>query len=285
MQRIQSFVERCATLYVIATPIGNLNEISPRIEQTLKEVEAVFCEDTRVSCKILNYLGIKKSLYSAYENKENEAATQILSFLNQQQSIALMSDAGYPGISDPGQKIIQKVIAANYPVVVINGPSAVIQSVVASGMDTDHFYFYGFLDPRSAKRKKELQSLSNFEHTMVFYQSPHKLKETLQDLLEIFDNRKICLCRELTKKFEEFIRGTIQEVFEIADTLKGEMVLVVEGKKKDKNVIDVSLIDEINDKIQNGFSKNEAIKTVAKEYNVSKNELYHFYHKGGSIHE
>lgn len=281
MQKNQSFSnDNKATLYVLATPIGNLTEISDRLKETISLVDAIFCEDTRVSSKILNHLGIKKSLYSAYENKENEAAKQIISFLKNNQSVALMSDAGYPGISDPGNKIIQQVIENNYPIVVINGPCALIQSVVASGMDTSHFYFYGFLDPRSAKRKKELQSLVSFENTVVFYQSPHKLLETLQDMLEVLGDRKICLCRELTKKFEEYIRGTISEIIEISDTLKGEMVIVVEGNKTKEVEIDKTLIELIDIKIKQGLTKNEAIKEVAKAYNVSKNELYNFYHKG-----
>lgn len=281
MQKNQSFSnDNKATLYVLATPIGNLTEISDRLKETISLVDAIFCEDTRVSSKILNHLGIKKSLYSAYENKENEAAKQIISFLKNNQSVALMSDAGYPGISDPGNKIIQQVIENNYPIVVINGPCALIQSVVASGMDTSHFYFYGFLDPRSAKRKKELQSLVSFENTIVFYQSPHKLLETLQDMLEVLGDRKICLCRELTKKFEEYIRGTISEIIEISDTLKGEMVIVVEGNKTKEVEIDKTLIELIDIKIKQGLTKNEAIKEVAKTYNVSKNELYNFYHKG-----
>ncbi len=281
MQKNQSFSnDNKATLYVLATPIGNLTEISDRLKETISLVDAIFCEDTRVSSKILNHLGIKKSLYSAYENKENEAAKQIISFLKNNQSVALMSDAGYPGISDPGNKIIQQVIENNYPIVVINGPCALIQSVVASGMDTSHFYFYGFLDPRSAKRKKELQSLVSFENTIVFYQSPHKLLETLQDMLEVLGDRKICLCRELTKKFEEYIRGTISEIIEISDTLKGEMVIVVEGNKTKEVEIDKTLIELIDIKIKQGLTKNEAIKEVAKAYNVSKNELYNFYHKG-----
>ena len=281
MNRQQSFTNDKASLYVIATPIGNLSEITLRMRETLQTVDYVYCEDTRVSSILLKHLNIKKPLFSAYENKELEAASEIIAYLKQDKSIALMSDAGYPGISDPGQKIIQKVIEENFNVVVINGPSAVIQSVVASGFSTDHFYFYGFLDPKSGKRKTQLTSLKDFEHTLVFYQSPHKVKECLIDLLEVFGNRKICLCRELTKKFEEYIRGTIQEILPLVDTLKGEMVLVVEGQKKQKKQIDQSVVDLIEEKIACGMSKTQAIKEVAKELEISKNELYNYYHIGG----
>ncbi len=281
MKRQQSFTNDKPSLFVIATPIGNLQEISKRCIEVLESVDCVFCEDTRVSSKIMQHLSIKKSLYSAFENKELEAAANIISMLKNNKNVALVSDAGYPGISDPGQKIIKKVIDEDFNVVVINGPSALIQSVIASGFSTDHFYFYGFLDAKPTRRKKELEKLKDFEDTLIFYQSPHKIKESLQDFLEVFGNRNICLCRELTKKFEEYIRGTVSEVLEICESLKGEMVLVVEGKKTEKRKLDESVIDLIDLKIKEGKTTNQAIKEVAKELDLSKNEVYDFYHIGG----
>lgn len=281
MKRQQSFTNDKPSLFVIATPIGNLQEISKRCIEVLESVDCVFCEDTRVSSKIMQHLSIKKSLYSAFENKELEAAANIISMLKNNKNVALVSDAGYPGISDPGQKIIKKVIDEDFNVVVINGPSALIQSVIASGFSTDHFYFYGFLDAKPTRRKKELEKLKDFEDTLIFYQSPHKIKESLQDFLEVFGNRNICLCRELTKKFEEYIRGTVSEVLEICESLKGEMVLVVEGKKTEKRKLDESVIELIDLKIKEGKTTNQAIKEVAKELDLSKNEVYDFYHIGG----
>ena len=281
MERQQSFKEEKESLYVIATPIGNLDEITYRMVETLKKVDVIFCEDTRVSIKILQHLGIKKPLYSAYENKELEAAKQIIELIEKKQNVALLSDAGYPGISDPGQKIIQQAILNHINVIVINGPNACIQSLVASGFSTEHFYFHGFLDAKQSKRIKELESLKEFEFTMVFYQSPHKVKETLHDMLTIFQDRNICLCRELTKKFEEYVHGTINEVLSIVDTLKGEMVLVVEGKKKEKITINQATIQLVDEKIKQGLTKMQAIKEVAKQLGVSKNELYNYYHIGG----
>ncbi len=285
MKRQQSFLSNQPCLYVVATPIGNLNEISNRTIETLQKVAAGFCEDTRVSGKILQHLSIKKPLYSAYENKELEAAQQIIAFLQKGEEVALLSDAGYPAISDPGQKIIQQVKENGYPVIIINGPCALIQSVIASGFPFQHFYFYGFLDAKSAKRKKELLSLQNIDDVLIFYLSPHKAKETLQDVLTVLGNRTICLCRELTKKFEEYVWGTIEEVISIVDTLKGEMVLVVEGKKIEKKAITPALFHLIDEKMKKGYSKNQAIKEVAKENDVSKNELYDAYHLGGKDHE
>lgn len=289
MQRHQSFQNNVASLYVIATPIGNLSEISPRVIEALNNCNYVFCEDTRVTGQLLAHLKIKKNLISAYENIEKQSSLKVIELLKSNENVALMSDAGYPGISDPGHIIIKETIKNNFNVVVINGPSALIQSVLASGFDTDHFYFYGFLNAKQSARIKELESLKDFKNTMVFYQSPHKILACLNDMLDIFGDRNICLCRELTKKFEEYIRGTISEIIPICETLKGEMVLVVEGKKE-QLIQSISLQDcviLVDKLIENNISKKEAIKQVALENNVSKKELYQYYHneKGGNSNE
>ena len=280
MQRHQSFQNNKSILYVIATPIGNLNEISPRVIQALNDSSYVFCEDTRVTGQLLNHLQIKKNLISAYENIEKQSSLKVIEILKSNQNVSLMSDAGYPGISDPGHLIIQEFIKNDFNVVVINGPSALIQSVLASGFDTDHFYFYGFLNAKPSARIKELESLKDFRNTMIFYQSPHKILACLNDMLQIFGDRNICLCRELTKKFEEYIRGTISEIIPICETLKGEMVLVVEGKKEEE-IEEISLDDcvtLINELINKGYSTKEAIKEVASLHNINKKELYQYYH-------
>lgn len=280
MQRHQSFQNNKPILYVIATPIGNLNEISPRVIQALNDSSYVFCEDTRVTGQLLNHLQIKKNLISAYENIEKQSSLKVIEILKSNQNVSLMSDAGYPGISDPGHLIIQEVIKNDFNVVVINGPSALIQSVLASGFDTDHFYFYGFLNAKPSARIKELESLKDFKNTMIFYQSPHKILACLNDMLQVFGDRNICLCRELTKKFEEYIRGTISEIIPICETLKGEMVLVVEGKKEE--IIEKINLDDcvtlINELINKGYSTKEAIKEVASLHNINKKELYQYYH-------
>lgn len=280
MQRQQSFQNNKPSLYVIATPIGNLNEISKRVIDALNDCEYVFCEDTRVTGQLLAHLQIKKNLISAYENIEKQSSAKVLELLKDGKNVAFMSDAGYPGISDPGSIVIQEVIKNDFNVVVVNGPSALIQSVLASGLNTDHFYFYGFLNAKPSTRIKELESLKEFKHTMVFYQSPHKIKACLEDMLTIFGDRKVCLCRELTKKFEEYIRGTISEIIPICETLKGEMVLVVEGYvKEDTQSISIEeCVELVDDEIKNGLSTKEAIKNIAIKYNINKKELYNFYH-------
>ena len=280
MQRQQSFQNNKPSLYVIATPIGNLSEISSRVIDALNDCEYVFCEDTRVTGQLLAHLNIKKKLVSAYENIEKQSADKVIELLKDNQNVAFMSDAGYPGISDPGHLVIKEVIKNDFNVVVVNGPSALIQSVLASGLDTSHFYFYGFLNAKPSSRRKELEELKTFKHTLIFYQSPHKVLSCLTDMLEILGDRNVCLCRELTKKFEEYIRGTISEIIPICETLKGEMVLVVEGYTQNikENITLEDCMPLIEKKINEGLSTKEAIKVVASENNINKKELYQFYH-------
>ena len=280
MIRQQSFQNNKASLYIISTPIGNLSEISSRVIEAIKDSSCVFCEDTRVTGQLLAHLNIKKPLISAYENIEKQSSIKVLEFLNNNENVAFMSDAGYPGISDPGHIIIEEVIKNNFNVVVINGPCALIQSVIASGLPTDHFYFYGFLNAKQSTRKKELESLKTFKDTMIFYQSPHKIMSCLEDMLEVFGDRQICLCRELTKKFEEYIRGNISEIIPICESLKGEMVLVVQGDQEVKEET-ISLDDGVklvDKKINEGLSTKEAIKIISLENNINKKELYQYYH-------
>lgn len=280
MQRQQSFQNNKASLYVIATPIGNLNELSKRVIDALNDCEYVFCEDTRVTGQLLSHLQIKKNLVSAYEAIEKQSSAKIIELLKENKNVAFMSDAGYPGISDPGHIVIKEVIKNDFNIVVVNGPSALIQSVLASGLPTDHFYFYGFLNAKQSARIKELEDLKTFKNTMIFYQSPHKVLACLTDMLSVFGDRQICLCRELTKKFEEYIRGNISEIIPICETLKGEMVLVVQGYVEEKNqTISLSeCVYLIDQEIKKGLKTKEAIKEIATKYNVNKKELYQFYH-------
>ena len=280
MIRQQSFQNNKASLYIISTPIGNLSEISSRVIEAIKDSSYVFCEDTRVTGQLLAHLNIKKPLISAYENIEKQSSIKVLEFLNNNENVAFMSDAGYPGISDPGHIIIEEVIKNNFNVVVINGPCALIQSVIASGLPTDHFYFYGFLNAKQSTRKKELESLKTFKDTMIFYQSPHKIMSCLEDMLEVFGDRQICLCRELTKKFEEYIRGNISEIIPICESLKGEMVLVVQGYQevKEETISLDECVKLVDKKINEGLSTKETIKIISLENNINKKELYQYYH-------
>ena len=280
MIRQQSFQNNKASLYIISTPIGNLSEISSRVIEAINDSSCVFCEDTRVTGQLLAHLNIKKPLISAYENIEKQSSIKVLEFLNNNENVAFMSDAGYPGISDPGHIIIEEVIKNNFNIVVINGPCALIQSVIASGLPTDHFYFYGFLNAKQSTRKKELESLKTFKDTMIFYQSPHKIMSCLEDMLEVFGDRQICLCRELTKKFEEYIRGNISEIIPICESLKGEMVLVVQGYQevKEETISLDECVKLVDKKINEGLSTKEAIKIISLENNINKKELYQYYH-------
>lgn len=277
MKRQQSFQNNKACLYLIASPIGNLKEISQRVIETLNKVEIIFCEDTRVTGFLLNNLKIKKTLISCPEFAENNHLQQLLNYLNNNQSVAYMSDAGYPCLSDPGNNLVTKVLENDFNVVVINGPSAAICALLASGLDTTHFYFHGFLDAKESARKKELETLKNLSCTLIFYVSPHKVLKTLEDIYEIFGDRKVTLAREMTKMYEEYLRGTISELMPICETLKGEMVLVCEGNNKQETISLSKAYLEVIKLIKQGTHSNEAIKIIANNYHLNKKELYNYY--------
>ena len=232
MKRTQNFVNNKPTLYLIATPIGNLSEFTPRAIEILKEADYVGCEDTRNSKILFDHFGISTTLISCHEHNENEASEQLISYLLNGKNVRYVSDAGYPGISDPGSRLVKKALDNDINVSVINGSSAFLTALVASGLETDHFYFHGFLASKESQRENELKEMINRKETLIFYESPHRIMKTLVSMQKIFGNRKICLCRELTKKFEEYIRGTLDELVTIDEnTLKGEMVIIVEGNK------------------------------------------------------
>lgn len=270
-------------LYVVATPIGNLAEMTPRAIETLQKVVAIFCEDTRETFKLCHYFQISKPLFASHEHNERFNVDKILTLLETQGDVALVSDAGYPGISDPGTYIIQKVIEQGYDIVVISGPSAIINALVGSGLDTTHFYFHGFLPSKRGDRKRDLEKLKKKEETLIFYESPHRVEDTLKDMVDTLGNRAMALCRELTKKFEEYLRGTIEEVLEemIKREIKGEIVLVVSGHPKEEvvTVSNMEIIASVNALIQEGKTTKDAIKEVATKYEIGKNEIYRIYHQ------
>lgn len=279
MQRMKSFEKEQASLYLVATPIGNLEELTPRAIEVLKNVDVIAAEDTRNTVKLLSHFDIKTHLISHHEYNEQQSAQGILDLLNEGKCVALVSDAGYPCISDPGAWLVKQVTEAGYPVIPISGPNACLTALVASGIDPQPFLFYGFLDAKDSIRLKQLYDLASYPFTMVFYESPHRITKTLSSMLEALGDRKICLARELTKLHEEFIRGTISEIIEISDSLKGEMVIVVEGYKEKEQPINMNMIEGIiNEYIASGMSAKDAIKCVAKEYNISKNEVYKHFH-------
>lgn len=266
------------TVYLIPTPIGNLEDITLRAINILKEVEVVFSEDTRVTGLLLQNLNIKKKLIANHEYNENENKDKIIKYLKDGYSVGIVTDRGTPIISDPGYPLAHYVISQGYNVVGLPGPTALIPALIMSGLNPAPFLFYGFLNSKEQRREKELEELKNIKATMIFYESPHRIKKTLNDMLNILGNRNISISREISKKFEEVYRGTITDVLVELEEPKGEFVIVVEGTTETVDYTNVSVIEHVNAYIKEGNSVNTAIGLVAKQRNVSKKEIYNEYH-------
>jgi 16S rRNA (cytidine1402-2'-O)-methyltransferase len=283
MKRRRSFIDsKLGKLYLVATPIGNLEEITTRAIATLSSVDLIACEDTRVSGKLIKHLGLEKPLIACHEHNEFTVSKQLVEKLKEGQSIAYMSDAGYPGISDPGQRLVQAALVENIQVIVISGPSAVFNALVASGLDTSRFYFHGFLRQKEAARLDEIKDLYHRSETLMFYEAPHRIDSTLRNLLDVLGNRKACIARELTKIHEEYIEGTLQELTEIdPTTLKGEMVVMVEGNKDE---FGIKLSEEeirklVDSMTATGISMKDAIRQVSEMTKMAKNYIYKVVHQ------
>ena len=273
MKRNKSF-ESDNPLYLIATPIGNLKEFSPRALEIISACDLVSAEDTRNASNLLHHFDISKKTYSLREHNEKMASEYVISQIREGKKVVYMSDAGYPGISDPGYILVKECIANDIPVSVINGSSAFLSALIPSGIDTSHFYFYGFLSAKKNEAVNELNSLKNFQDTIIFYESPHRINETLKTLLEVLGNRSAVIARELTKLNEEFIRGTLEELVSIdPTTLKGEMVIIVEGNKASKEFD----LDKINDTIallkSKGLTNKDIVEVISKTLNINKNKI------------
>ena len=264
------------TLYIVATPIGNLEDITLRAIKVLKEVDLIAAEDTRHTLKLLNHLEISKPLISYHRHNEDIKTDILIKELEQGKKIALVSDAGTPGICDPGEEVIKKCIEEEIPIVPIPGACAMINALICSGLDTKEFAFIGFLPLNKKNRKEKLEEIKNATKTMILYEAPHKLETTLKDLKEIIENRKIVLARELTKIHEEYIRESIDVLIEKAKELKGEFVLIIEGaeKKEENDFFKLSLQEHYTYYEDKGLTKKEIIKQIAKDRNVNKNEIY-----------
>ncbi len=278
MQRQKSFHNENQTLYLVATPIGNLDDMSFRAVKILNSVDIIYAEDTRVSGKLLKHFEIKKPLRTYHDFNKEVKTEEIIKNLNNGLNIAMISDAGYPLISDPGYFLIREAIKENINVVSIPGATALLTALVVSGIPPHPFFFYGFLDNKEGKRKKELERLVNYKETIIFYESPHRITKTIKNMFEVFGERDLVIARELTKRYEEIIRGTTLSLQEITD-LKGEIVLVLHGKKDGVIESNLSVLEEVNSLIESGFSSKEAIKQVAKNRNIPKNDVYMEYHK------
>lgn len=272
MKRNKSFDGNKPVLYLIATPIGNLKEMSPRALETISEMDIIAAEDTRNAFSLLANYGIKKELFSLREHNEIEASKHLLEKIRAGKKVAYMSDAGYPGISDPGYLLVKEMVKEDVNISTISGPSAFINALVASGMKTEHFYFYGFLSAKESEAKEEILSLKGLKDTIIFYEAPHRIDKTLNLLRECLGNREICLARELTKLNEEYIRGTLDELIQLdKTTLKGEMVLIVAGNNEENKVDDEQIKSRIAYFVNLGLSQKDAINVVAEEYDVNKN--------------
>lgn len=273
------------TIYLVATPIGNLGDITIRAIDTLKSVDLIAAEDTRHTLQLLNHFEIRKPLVSYHEHNKKESGQKIIEEVLGGKNVAVVTDAGTPGISDPGEDLVKLAIENEIPVYLMPGPSAAIYGLVISGMSTSRFVFEGFLPALSKPRRERLQFLKDEERTIIFYEAPHRLIKTLSELELNFGNRKIALCRELTKKYEEIERMDIKSAVERYKEKKpaGEYVIVMEGKSKEQVRLEkqqelskITIDEHIKMYLDQGMNKKEAIKKVAKERNLPKSEVYKF---------
>lgn len=269
----KSFKEEKATLYVVSTPIGNLKDITLRALDILNEVDYILAEDTRTSSVLLSHYQIKKPMVSYHEFNKMDQENKIITDLRDGKNIALISDAGTPGISDPGYEIIGKVIEEGFHVVSIPGASAILSALVTSGLVIQPFTFIGFLPRKISEQKEMLKSYVERAETLVIYESPMRIEKTLQTLYEVLGNRKISIARELTKAFETIIRTSLSDSITMEMNPKGEYVIVIEGSKESsKPQLDVR--EHYLELIKEGYPSKEAMKIVATKHNIPKNEVY-----------
>lgn len=266
-------------LYLVATPIGNLNEFSPRAISILQEVDYIACEDTRTSRPLLTHFSIHTPTLAYHNFNEEESAKGLLKFLLSGKSIAIISDAGYPLISDPGYFIVQEAIKQDIKIIPISGPNAALNALIGSGLDNLHFFYFGFLSSKDSEAGKQLIKLKTLPYTLLFYEAPHRLLRTLKLMLKIFGNRKAVIAREITKVHEEFRRGTISELLALGEA-RGEIVLVIEGANNDNKSLDISTLEEeVKQLTLEGLPLKEISKILALKYDISKNEIYKYYLK------
>ena len=276
---IQKSYNSTPSLYIVPTPIGNLEDITLRAINTLKEVDVIFAEDTRTTSILLKHFKIKQKLLSSHLYNEDKMTNKEIEYLKKGKNIAVVSDAGTPVISDPGYILINKAIKEGYNVICLPGPTAIIPAIVTSGLAGGPFTFYGFLNSKESKRKQELENIKSNKYPIVFYEAPHRLIKTLQNIKEILGNRKISIAREISKKYEEIIRDNVENIIKNVENIKGEIVLVVDGNHEEKKFDNLTIIEHINIYLEEGILPKEAIKIVAKERNIPKSEIYNEYNK------
>lgn len=268
-----------AILYLVPTPIGNMEDITFRSLKVLKDVEVIFSEDTRVTQNLLNYFEIKKRLIALHDHNESIVKEEVLSYLEQGVNVAIVTDRGTPIISDPGYKTVSYVSKKGYSVVALPGACAFVPALIVSGINPQPFTFYGFLDNKIEKRKKELLSLKFVTNTLIFYEAPHRILQTMKLMLEILGDREVSLSREITKKFESVYRGNITDLLPTLNEIKGEFVIVVSGFEKSIDDRQFGVVEQVEFYINNGMGKMEAIKVVAREREMKKNDVYAMYHQ------
>lgn len=284
MQIQRSFKDQreTGTLFLVPTPIGNRDDMSYRMIQTLKEVDLIAAEDTRNTGLLLKHFEIRTPQVSFHEHNAMEKIPDLLAHLESGKNVAQVSDAGLPSISDPGHDLVKAAIEREIPVVAVPGPSAGITGLIASGLAPQPHIFYGFLPRKEGQQKTFFQEKRDYPETQIFYESPHRVRATLQNMLAVYGDRPVVLVRELTKIYEEYTRGTIAELVAYLEEnpLKGECLLIVEGaSEQEANLEEVDLIQEIDLLVQSGIKKNQAIKQVAKQFGLQKSDLYARYHQ------
>lgn len=284
MQIQRSFKDQreTGTLFLVPTPIGNRDDMSYRMIQTLKEVDLIAAEDTRNTGLLLKHFEIRTPQISFHEHNAMEKIPDLLAHLESGKNVAQVSDAGLPSISDPGHDLVKAAIEREIPVVAVPGPSAGITGLIASGLAPQPHIFYGFLPRKEGQQKAFFQEKLAYPETQIFYESPHRVRATLQNMLAVYGDRPVVLVRELTKIYEEYTRGTIAELVAYLEEnpLKGECLLIVEGASEQKpDLEEVDLIQEIDLLVQSGMKKNQAIKQVAKQFGLQKSDLYARYHQ------
>ncbi len=273
----KSYIDEGSVLYLVPTPIGNYDDMTFRSVETLKNVDYIFCEDTRVTKVLLSHFNISTPLKNYHIFNEDVVYEDIINLLKNNYNVALVSDAGLPCISDPGYFVASKAIEAGFKVISLPGASASLTALIASGLPCEKFFFNGFLNSRQNQRIKELNNLKDKKETLIIYEAPHRIHETLKDMYEILGDRRIVIARELTKHYEEYTRTTLKELQGEELNLKGEIVLIVEGASLNSNILELnnlSIKEHFNHYMNEGLDEKEAIKKVAKDRCVAKSEIY-----------
>lgn len=268
-------------LYLIPTPIGNMEDMTYRAVKVLESVDVLFCEDTRVTQNLLTYFNIKKKLISLHDHNEDVVKEKVLSYLEDNKNVGIVTDRGMPIISDPGYKTVKYISDKGYNVVALPGACAFVPALIVSGISPQPFLFYGFLDSKLEKRKKELESLKFNSNTMIFYEAPHRILKTMKLMLDVFGDREVSLSREISKKYESVYRGKISELLPSLESIKGEFVIVVSGSEIESLIDeDKSIIEQVDFYVDNGMSSMDAIKMVARDNKLKKSDVYAEYHRG-----